>query len=613
MVMVLCKEVSLNKKMDNPKNQIAQKLKDANNVLVTVSANPTVDQLAAAIGLTLLLNKLDKHASAVFSGNVPSTIEFLRPEETIEKNTDSLRDFIISLDKTKADKLRYKVEDKMVKIFITPYRTSITDQDLIFSQGDFNVDVVVGIGVKVREDLDQAIVAHGGILHDATVVSINTAEVGSIGSINWVDVQASSLCEMIVAEAELLKSGLIDAQIATALLTGIVAETDRFSNAKTSSNTMNASAKLMAAGANQQLVATQLEVPETPPAAPEQQPPSEPPPYEPEAPSESAENTIEIDENGTLQVEHQEELPEPQDDAVDTTVQADPEPTGNQPVDDPNDTVSRQFMTQPPVQTEESGTEVANESVEAEGSDSTADTVQDPVAEKEMPADEPEEKVSEPDELQQPERADDSTGEQDGPDVELQDASEEEVQPLNTENMAQQFIETPLQTIDAIEHIVDSPHVTEQQNATEDVEGETEQESPLQPVVAEGSDLDSARNAVQAAMEQTAVTSEEPGQSTDQASELGEIAEDLPDIHIDPDTGNISPPPTVVAPTVPVEQPAAAAETDTLMPPPLAMPSDPISQDPNAPPPVPPPMMPPMSSTSTTFQATPNPFSLPPA
>ena len=31
----------------------------------------------------------------------------------------SLRDFIVALDKSKADKLRYKVEDKFVKIFIT--------------------------------------------------------------------------------------------------------------------------------------------------------------------------------------------------------------------------------------------------------------------------------------------------------------------------------------------------------------------------------------------------------------------------------------------------------------------------------------------------------------
>src|ERR1700722_3832904 len=96
--------------------QAADRIKQANSVLVTVSSNPSVDQLAACIGLTLALNKMGKHATAVFSGMVPSTIEFLQPDKTIEKTTDSLRDFIIAIDKSRADKLRYKVEDKVVKI-----------------------------------------------------------------------------------------------------------------------------------------------------------------------------------------------------------------------------------------------------------------------------------------------------------------------------------------------------------------------------------------------------------------------------------------------------------------------------------------------------------------
>src|SRR5947209_12092794 len=96
------------------KQQIAERVKQANKFLVTVNSNPTVDQLAACIGATLMLNKMGKHATAVFSGKVPSTIEFLKPEQTLESNTDSLRDFIISLDKAKADKLRYKVEDQEI-------------------------------------------------------------------------------------------------------------------------------------------------------------------------------------------------------------------------------------------------------------------------------------------------------------------------------------------------------------------------------------------------------------------------------------------------------------------------------------------------------------------
>jgi hypothetical protein len=245
--------------MNDQKIQLIDKIKSAKNVLVTVSANPTVDQLAAAISLTLLLNKLDKHATAVYSGETPSTIQFLQPEATIEKNTDSLRDFIISLDKAKADKLRYKVEERVVKIFITPYRTSLTDKDLEFSQGDFNVDVVIALGVHHQQDLDTAITSHGRILHDAVVTTINNTPDGDLGSLNWQDLSASSLSEQVASLGIELGENLLDDQIATALLTGIVAETGRFRNIKTTPRTMSISAELMAAGANQQLVATELE------------------------------------------------------------------------------------------------------------------------------------------------------------------------------------------------------------------------------------------------------------------------------------------------------------------------------------------------------------------
>lgn len=245
--------------MDNPKNAILERLKTANTVLVTVSKNPSVDQLAALIGLTLVINKLNKHGSAVFSGIVPSTIEFLKPKDTIETNTDSLRDFIISLDRSKADKLRYKVEDKVVKIFITPYKTSLSENDLNFSQGDFNVELVIGLGVKDQKDLDDAITSHGRILHDATVATINTVNQGTMGSINWIDPQASSLSELVYDLAKSAGANLVNDQIATALLTGVVAETDRFSNKKTTPRTMSVAGELMTAGADQQLVTNSLQ------------------------------------------------------------------------------------------------------------------------------------------------------------------------------------------------------------------------------------------------------------------------------------------------------------------------------------------------------------------
>lgn len=244
------------------RQQIVEKIKNSTNILVTVSSSPSVDELSAALGLTSMLNGLKKHATAVVSGDIPPAITFLEPAKTFENTVDSLRDFIIALDKEKADHLRYKVDGDVVKIFITPYRTTITQDDLDFSQGDYNVELVLALGVKDQDSLDKALAAHGKILHDATVATLSCGEAPSqLGQIDWFEPNASSLSEMLVSVSEALKGDkpIIDEQIATAFLTGIVASTDRFSNNRTSSKVMTMAAQLMAAGANQQLIAAKLE------------------------------------------------------------------------------------------------------------------------------------------------------------------------------------------------------------------------------------------------------------------------------------------------------------------------------------------------------------------
>ncbi len=273
------------------KQQVVEKIKEASKILVTVSNSPSVDALSAALGLTLLFDKQEKYATAIFSGEVPPAIAFLEPEKTFDETTDSLRDFIIALNKEKADHLRYKVEGDAVKIFITPYKTTISQDDLEFSQGDYNVELVIALGVDSQQHLDQALENHGQILHDATVITVTAGEQTSdLGGVDWHDANASSLSEMVSGLAEALKEdkkSLIDAPIATALLTGIVAQTERFSNEHTTSKAMTVAAQLMSAGADQQLIATELQTSATQPEAAAEEP-------------EKVEEVNEVAEDGSL-------------------------------------------------------------------------------------------------------------------------------------------------------------------------------------------------------------------------------------------------------------------------------------------------------------------------
>lgn len=255
------------------KQQIVEKIKESAKILITVSDSPSVDALSAALALTMVLDKQEKYATAIFSGETPPAIAFLEPEKTFDDTTDSLRDFIIALNKEKADHLRYKVEGEAVKIFITPYKTTIDQNDLEFSQGDYNVELVIALGVDNQEHLDKALEEHGQILHDAAIITMTAGDQTSdLGGIDWHDANSSSLSEMVAGLAEALKvdkkKPLMDAPIATALLTGIVAQTDRFSNEHTTSKAMTVAATLMVAGADQQLIANELQAAQKAPEQP---------------------------------------------------------------------------------------------------------------------------------------------------------------------------------------------------------------------------------------------------------------------------------------------------------------------------------------------------------
>ncbi|MBR2708990.1 hypothetical protein IKE98_01510 [Candidatus Saccharibacteria bacterium] len=238
---------------------IANKISESHNILIALSSDPSVDEMSAAIGLSLFLDKLGKRATAIYSGSTPNALEFLNPEQTFEPSADSLQDFVIALNKDKADHLRYKLDGDYVKIYITPYQSKINPEDLEFSYGDFNVDLVLALDIANGIDLDSALREHGRIMHDAVIINITTGNPGKFGEIEWSDKRASSVSEMVAKLLYSINSEVpIGKEEATAFLTGIVAATNRFSKANTTPETMQISSKLMRSGANQQLISKNI-------------------------------------------------------------------------------------------------------------------------------------------------------------------------------------------------------------------------------------------------------------------------------------------------------------------------------------------------------------------
>ena len=244
--------------ISNITNRVVEKIKASENILIALSKNPNIDEISAALGLAMILDTIHKHVTAIFSGQVPNVLQFLKPEETFEKTTNSLQDFIIALSKDKVDHISYKIEGDFVKVYVTPYKATIGQADLSMSHGDYNVDLVICFNVISGDEIDPALSEYGRIMHDATAINLTVDTPGRFAELEWQDSNVSSISEMIVGLADRLGLASFSEQVATALLTGIVASTDHFSNPRTSSNTMSIASKLMSFGANQQLISSQI-------------------------------------------------------------------------------------------------------------------------------------------------------------------------------------------------------------------------------------------------------------------------------------------------------------------------------------------------------------------
>ncbi len=243
-----------------PKQQASEAIRQAESILIVTGQRPNVDQVSSVVALSLILRKFGKKVTAVVSDSMPTSVSFMTGG-LVERNLTGLRDFIMRLDLSRAevDKLKYTVENGKLNVHITPFKGGFSAQDVSFTHGDYHYDLVIVMGVASRSKLDRVFEQNSGILQSTPILNLDFHRINeSYGAINLVDTNAATLSEMLISLAESLQAGLLDEQIATAMLTGIIAATDRFSAPHTTAKSMTVAAQLMAAGAKQQQIIKSL-------------------------------------------------------------------------------------------------------------------------------------------------------------------------------------------------------------------------------------------------------------------------------------------------------------------------------------------------------------------
>lgn len=242
-----------------PKQQTVEQIKAAKKILILTHLNPDGDALGSILALYLILKKLDKEVTAAVPETVPMALNFLPSLADLSRDFSSTKDFIITVDtsKTKVDRLGYKhyPEENKLNIVITPLGGSFDPKDVSFSFGSFKFDLLIVLDSPDLERLGPLYEGQNALFYETTVVNIDHhAGNDFFGKINWVDLTATSTSEILVSLIESLarEKPLLDEDIATALLTGIITDTGSFQNANTTPKSLTVAAQLVAAGGRQQ-------------------------------------------------------------------------------------------------------------------------------------------------------------------------------------------------------------------------------------------------------------------------------------------------------------------------------------------------------------------------
>ncbi|MBU0668460.1 bifunctional oligoribonuclease/PAP phosphatase NrnA, partial [Patescibacteria group bacterium] len=245
--------------MENIRKQIVEIVKRSQRILLMPSTPVDGDSLGSSLALYLVFKKMGKEVTVVCADPVPEAFKFLPTTKVIGSEFSPANDFIVTLDcrKAKINTIRTKLEQDKVNIIITAKKGQFSKEDVSFHHGPSKYDLIITVDTGDLSQLGRFYEDNTAMFSGVPLINIDHhASNSHFGRINYVDIMASATTEMLIRliqdfEKEEDKK-LMDEDIATLLLAGIITDTGSFQNANTTPRSFAASAILIKYGARQQ-------------------------------------------------------------------------------------------------------------------------------------------------------------------------------------------------------------------------------------------------------------------------------------------------------------------------------------------------------------------------
>lgn len=231
-------------------------------VLCALPRGPKADAVSAALALKKLLEKQGKTVEIVADSYAPpERLQFLPSVESIRSEPPHLQKltFTIDLGGGTLSDVRHEVAGGIAKIHVTPSTGAITRDQVSIDASRARFDCIITIGAAALEDLGTFHEKHPELFFRVPVVNIDHAAINEhYGTINLVDLTAASLSELIYRLFAPAHKVLIDEEVATTLLAGILSATRSFKHDRVSPDSLSIAAELVALGGRREEVVKNL-------------------------------------------------------------------------------------------------------------------------------------------------------------------------------------------------------------------------------------------------------------------------------------------------------------------------------------------------------------------
>ncbi|MCL5667040.1 MAG: hypothetical protein M1383_04700 [Patescibacteria group bacterium] len=235
--------------------QIFDQVGKADKILIALPAFLAPDGLASGLALAGMLQKMGKDVELASAGKVAETLEFLPKADTVKGSFQNGQSLVISLNtgEKKLEEISYQTHDDKVDIYLKANKGTYLEKDFSFNTEKSAADIIFILDGKSLEDLGGLFESHADLFFETPKINIdNKAGNEYFGAINLVDVTATSIAEILTGLIFQFQKDLVDEDIATCLLAGIISRTNSFQQAQTTPKSLLQAADLVSLGARQQ-------------------------------------------------------------------------------------------------------------------------------------------------------------------------------------------------------------------------------------------------------------------------------------------------------------------------------------------------------------------------